>query len=205
MWRTLRCQQCAKHFRRELTQKQILERDKGKFCSRKCLADNVRQRTKKHQGVCTKCGKPWTRGYAGKKFCDRRCMSKYGGGRYIDNKGYVRVIVGGKDYKEHRLVMEQHLGRKLSPTEHIHHLNGVKHDNRLENLQIVSSQEHTAITAHDTWSTWRKLQIYLQTHPEFLNVLNEIDEGSEIERKKARTNPLILTSRRIVDRPEAAA
>ncbi len=38
--------------------------------------------------------------------------------------------------------MEKHLGRKLLPTEVIHHINGIKNDNRLENLKIMTHSEH---------------------------------------------------------------
>lgn len=40
---------------------------------------------------------------------------------------------------EHRIVMELHIGRPLYPEETVHHINGVRHDNRIKNLELWSS------------------------------------------------------------------
>lgn len=45
----------------------------------------------------------------------------------------------------HRQVVEASLGRKLLKTEHVHHINGDTHDNRLENLMVLSPQEHNIL------------------------------------------------------------
>lgn len=71
------------------------------------------------------------------------------GGRIVTDDGYIKIMSsertasGRKRYiLEHRFVMEQHLGRKLDINEHVHHINGIKDDNRLENLIIKKSSNH---------------------------------------------------------------
>lgn len=59
----------------------------------------------------------------------------------VNPAGYVLHWDGEKQRLQHRVVMERHLGRALAPWENVHHLNGIRHDNRIENLELwVTSQ-----------------------------------------------------------------
>lgn len=64
---------------------------------------------------------------------------------HVDRRGYVQVHVGGRRFRaEHRLVMERVLGRSLQRWEAVHHKNGQRADNRIENLELMALGEHTA-------------------------------------------------------------
>lgn len=63
-----------------------------------------------------------------------------------DIMGYVHIYIPKLGYRKRaRLVMEKHLGRKLTSKECVHHINKIKHQDNIENLQILSPSEHTRL------------------------------------------------------------
>lgn len=58
-----------------------------------------------------------------------------------NRKGYIVLNLCGKQILEHRVVMERFLGRELFRHESVHHKNGVRNDNRIENLELWSSSQ----------------------------------------------------------------
>lgn len=126
---------------------------KRTFCSRTCSAAS--RRVPKVDRTCTKCGKPFKATAAevrhgDGRWCSMHCFvhdTKWKGGKQVDDNGYVRVRPPGskKRVREHRLVMEQVLGRPLLPTEHVHHRNMDKQDNRPENLVIKTGAAHARL------------------------------------------------------------
>ncbi len=71
---------------------------------------------------------------------------RWNGGIKRPRSGYILIAspdhpYGGKGkyIQEHRLMMEQHLGRYLKPEEIIHHINGIRSDNRIDNLMLFPS------------------------------------------------------------------
>lgn len=110
------------------------------------------------RGVTKRCeccnGEFYVQPYRAKtaRFCSRSCLAKvhlkpfpavYGLPRSNEPAHkYKTVTVDGKQVREHRHLMELSIGRKLTPDEHVHHVNGDSLDNRLENLEILTNAEH---------------------------------------------------------------
>lgn len=120
--------------------------------------------------ACEKCGKErWVRFIKGQPHhklcqgCDRKGKrsNHWKGGRITKLHGYIGVWMNPDDFfypmatrrgaglksyvMEHRLVMAKHLNRCLLPWEVVHHKNGIKDDNKLENLELLPSSKYHLI------------------------------------------------------------
>lgn len=79
--------------------------------------------------------------------------------RYLRPDGYVWLDVDGVRIAEHRVVAALTLGRSLKPSEIVHHLNGVRDDNRPENLEVLSGRAEHQSLHMDARKEERKAQV----------------------------------------------
>jgi hypothetical protein len=116
---------------------------------------------------------------SGKKISCRKCTGgknhpSWKGGRQETKAGYILVYCKGHPFAdknnrifEHRLAMEEKLGRHLLPNENVHHKNGIRSDNRIENLELWTTAQPAGKRVEDLIAF--SLEILSQYAPDKLN------------------------------------
>lgn len=142
------CEQCHSPY---MVRRDQLEKRGRKYCSRHCQIEAMKRR---ETFICRHCTKPFERPVSriatGETvYCSKACQSahqklenapNWKGGNSKRKDGYIHN--GHENREQHRIIMERHIGRPLLRTEHVHHINLDKSDNRIENLEILSPSEH---------------------------------------------------------------
>ena len=147
-----KCENCAGTFR-------CSPSDARRFCSMGCRRKGEYKTVTRPCEVCGKIASKPPSAVRKRFFCGAKCHGAFSsinrvgekanhwrGGVVLNTNGYLRISHGPETRKYiHRKVMEQHLGRPLSRDEVVHHINGDKRDNRIENLMVMTNQEHTTL------------------------------------------------------------
>lgn len=144
---TLICPYCKKTFQISTSEYKVRTKKPHElYCSRECWKKSV----EKHEKICSGCNKPFIPKDKRNTFCSKKCYQEYAKttgirkrtGFWMEN-GYKVLYNNGNSRKEHILVMEKYLGRKLNKGEVVHHIDGNKTNNDINNLKLMTAKEHS--------------------------------------------------------------
>lgn len=156
---TMMCQICKKEFKIYANDYRVKE-GKNIYCSKKCS----NEASKKGNIVkCKYCNKKF---YSTRNdFCSKKCVYEYKKKNYIhrpyDEGDYKAIYIEGYNKrgnaKLHRYIMEQYLGRKLTNNEVVHHIDGNKQNNNINNLKVMTRGEHSRLHRLEEIKNGKKL------------------------------------------------
>ncbi len=159
-----------------------------KYCSKECSKLAARKR----KDFCIICEKQIQFTTSKKKYCSKECLSigrestalvpigtvikVYSG--YLKQKVNLNYFGNHKRgwIYQHRYIMEQHLGRPLTDYENVHHKNGDKTDNRLENLELWSTAQPSGQRIEDKIAHAKEILKKYEEELELYNINNNKEE-----------------------------
>lgn len=106
-------------------------------------------------------------------------------GKFTNAQGYVQVYVDDRWQMEHRVVMAGILGRPLTKEENVHHINGVRDDNRPENLELWSSSQPSGQRVVDKVA-WAK-----EILRRYENELPKLRKANDVDGRDARQGVVV--------------
>jgi endogenous inhibitor of DNA gyrase (YacG/DUF329 family) len=182
-----KCEWCGIEYYRSPAE---IRKNRNRFCSLGCAnADKGKNGLTKQ---CVQCGGEFrvSPSQSEIKFCSHQCkgeartkrqLDRFHNGRRarLDSSGYVMVYEPEHPNKwfngwvyEHRLVAEKTLGRYLKKEEHVHHVNGIKDDNRIENLEVMDGKEHAILSGREYRDEIQKKLARLEEYEQRYGVLD---------------------------------
>src|SRR5574337_2221955 len=131
-----------------------LEQRRDRNARRRVKGQNVRIRI--YPRICEQCQVDFLGWKPDARWCNKVCYARWIAQHRVTTKGWIRTTRGyimlyrpghptaskAGYIMEHRYVMEQVLGRLLYPSEVVNHKNGVRDDNRVENLEVLTKMQH---------------------------------------------------------------
>jgi hypothetical protein len=117
-----------------------------------------RRNRKLEDRACKECGAIFRPLRSGSKYCSRPCAWKNNGGRnrkpecwWTNQRGYIDGIIWIDAetrirVKQHRFIMQGILGRPLLDSEDVHHKDGNKANNAIENLEVIDHGKHSTLS-----------------------------------------------------------
>lgn len=136
-------------------------------------------------------------------------------GRKVNKAGYVLLCIHEHPNSdsngyifEHRVIAEMNCGRFLKAEEDVHHKNEIKHDNRVQNLEIISHSEHTILhnlgsvqsneTRHKISTKAKKRFVDKRKHPSYKDVDHKLIEMIKEGKKPTEISKKLNITRKTV-------